>query len=66
MINEVKIKWVDTEETEWVNIAEYEWHDGMIDDDAIFFYGLKREDLEEAMESHKAISGEWYVVEMGA
>lgn len=68
MINEVKIQWVDDGEVMWVKIAEFEWNENIsdIDDNSVFFYGLSREDLADAMMNHEAIEGEWYVIEMGA
>ena len=68
MINEVKIQWVNDGEIEWVNVADFEWNENIsnIDDDEIFFYGLSREELADAMMNHEAIEGEWYVIEIGA
>ena len=34
------------------------------EDDSIFFYGMSREELDNALENHICCEGEWYVVDI--
>lgn len=57
------IEWADDQTIEEVIIKA---NDEVLDeeDDSIFFYGMSREKLEQAMENHTCCENEWFVVDI--
>lgn len=57
---ECRIKWLDNLSEMDVTIRATDEDDP--DDDQIFFYGMRRDELVAAMESGISVEGEWMVV----
>ena len=60
MYTECLIQWTDEEEPEYVIISDNE-EINEVYDSAIFFYGLSRRDLEEAMKNQTVLEDGWVV-----